>query len=70
MCVMSICVLCVECLCHLTSLWSVEGQLVTVGSIALLVENVDGEAVLGERFEARQDGMSPLPGKRQGLALI
>lgn len=56
--------LCVVCLCHLTSLWSVEGELVTVGPIALLVENVDGEAVLRERFEARHDGVSPLTRKR------
>lgn len=62
--------LCVVCLCHLTSLWSVEGDRVTVGPIALLVENVDRESVLGERFEARHDGMRPVPRKRQGLALI
>ena len=60
----------VVCLCHLTSLWSVECDRVTVGPIALLVENIDSESVLGERLEARHDGMSPLPRKGQGLALI
>lgn len=56
--------------CHLTSLWSVKGDRVTVGPVALLVENVNGETVLRERFEAWNNGMSPPPWKRHGLALI
>lgn len=55
---------------RLTSLWRVEGDRVTVGPIALLVENVHGESVLGERFEAGHDGVTPLPREGQGLAVI
>lgn len=65
--------LCVVCLCHpphLTSLRCIEGDRVTVGPIALLVENVDSESVLRKRLEARHNGMTPLPREGQGVTLI
>lgn len=57
-------------LCNLTSLWSAEGDRVTVGPVAFLVENVDSESVFRERFKAWHDGMTPIPRKRHGLAFI
>lgn len=57
-------------MCHLTSLWSVEGNRVTIGPIALLVENTDSKPVLGERFEPWHDGMSPFSRERHGLPFI
>ena len=65
--------LCSVCLCHpqhLTSLWCAERDRVTVGPVALLVENVDSESVLGKRLEARHNGMTPLPREGKGVALI
>lgn len=56
--------------CHLTSLWSAERDWLTAGPVALLVENVDGESVLGERLESRHDGASPLSRKRHGPTLV
>lgn len=61
---------CMYSMYHLTSLWSVKGDRVTVGPIALLVENTDSKPVLRERFEPRHDGMSPFSRERHGLAFI
>lgn len=55
---------------RLTSLWSSEGDRVTVGPVAFFVKNVDSESVLRKRPETRHDGVTPLPGERQGLVLV
>lgn len=54
----------------LTSLGRVERDRVAVGAVALLVEHVDGEPVLGERLEARHHSVTPVAGERHGVALV
>ena len=56
--------------CHLTSLRSAERDGLTAGPVALLVEYVDSESVLGERLESRHDGASPLSRKGYGLTIV
>lgn len=58
------------CVCDLTPLWRVERDRVAVGTVALLVEHVDGEPVLGERVETRHHGVAPVAGEGHGVALV
>lgn len=54
----------------LTSLGSGKSDRVTFRPIALLIEHIYGESVLGKRFETRHKSVIPLPRKGQGLAFI
>ena len=45
----------------LTSLWSLEGHGVAAGSVALPVEHVDGQTVLGVGPQARDQGVASVP---------
>lgn len=54
----------------LTSLWRVKRDRVAVGTVALLVEHVDSEPVLGERLETRHYSVAPVAGEGHGVALI
>lgn len=54
----------------LTPLGRVERDRVAVGTVALLVEHVDGEPVLGERVETRHHGVAPVAGEGHGVALV
>lgn len=54
----------------LTALGGVERDRVTVGTVALLVEHVDSEPVLGERVETRHHALAPVAGEGHGVALV
>lgn len=59
-----------SCFFSFTSFRHVEGDRVAAGSVSLLVVNVDGQRVLGEGFETRHHGVTPLPREGQRVALI
>lgn len=54
----------------LTSLGRVERDWVAVGAVALLVEHVDGQPVLGERLETRHHAVAPVAGEGHGVAFV